>query len=136
MESSEQGMLAQAEKLMEDEEWVVFLAWTPHPVMGQMDLVYLDGFEADGFGPATIHTLVRAGYPESCPNVGRLLANLRFSLEMEGAVMEAILAGEDADLAAVAWIAANPGTLDGWLEGVTTVDGEPGLPAVRTRLGL
>ncbi|HKY95247.1 MAG TPA: glycine betaine ABC transporter substrate-binding protein, partial [Kiloniellales bacterium] len=96
VESSEQGMLTQANKLIGDQAWVVFLAWTPHPVMGAMDLAYLDGFEADGFGPATIHTLVRKGYPEQCPNMAALLSNLRFTLDMEGAVMQAILDGEDA----------------------------------------
>lgn len=136
VESSEQGMLTQAGKLMEEKAWVVFLAWTPHPVMGSMDLAYLDGFEADGFGPATIHTLVRKGYPEQCPNVGKLLANLRFTLDMEGAVMQAILDGQDARETARAWLQANPAVLDGWLAGVTTAEGGEGLPAVKASLGL
>lgn len=136
VESSEQGMLTQAGKLMDEKAWVVFLAWTPHPVMGSMDLAYLDGFEADGFGPATIHTLVRKGYPEQCPNIGKLLSNLRFTLDMEGAVMQSILDGQDANATAKAWLTANPAVLDGWLAGVTTADGADGLPAVRASLGL
>ena len=105
-------------------------------VMGSMDLAYLDGFEADGFGPATIHTLVRKGYPEQCPNVGKLLANLRFTLDMEGAVMQAILDGQDARETARAWLQANPAVLDGWLAGVTAAEGGEGLPAVKASLGL
>jgi len=136
VESSEQGMLTQAGKLIDEQAWVVFLAWTPHPVMGAMDLAYLDGFEADGFGPATIHTLVRQGYPELCPNVGELLANLRFTLDMEGAVMQAILDGQDAKETARAWLVANPAVLDAWLKGVTTAEGQEALPAVRGALGL
>lgn len=136
VESSEQGMLTQAGKLMDEKAWVVFLAWTPHPVMGAMDLAYLDGFEDDGFGPATIHTLVRKGYPELCPNVGKLLANLRFTLDMEGAVMQAILDGQDARETAKAWLKANPAVLDGWLAGVATAEGGEGLPAVKASLGL
>jgi len=136
VESSEQGMLAQAEKLMAEQQWLIFLAWTPHPVMGAMDLAYLEGFEADGFGPATIHTLIRKGFAEACPNLGRFLANLRFGLEMEGDVMQAILDGEDAQVAALAWIKANPAAIEPWLAGVTTADGGEGLPAVRAALGL
>ncbi len=136
VESSEQGMLAQAGKLIADNEWVAFLAWTPHPVMGAMDLVYLDGFEADGFGPATVHTLVRKGYPEACPNIGRLLSNLRFTLDMEGAVMQAILDGGDADDTAHDWLTAHPAVLESWLAGVTTLEGAPGLPALEAHLGL
>ena len=48
VESSEQGMLVEAQKKMQKKDWVAFLAWTPHPVMGEMDLHYLTGFEADG----------------------------------------------------------------------------------------
>ncbi len=136
VESSEQGMLSQAEKLMADKSWMVFLAWTPHPVMGAMKIRYLDGFEADGFGPATIHTLVRKGYAEACPNMGRFLTNLRFSLQMEGDVMQAILDGEAAEDAGLAWIKANPQAIEPWLDGVSTLDGGAGLPAVKAALGL
>jgi glycine betaine/proline transport system substrate-binding protein len=136
VESSEQGMLTQAAKLIAEQKWVVFLAWTPHPVMGAMDLRYLDGFEADGFGPATIHTLVRKGYAAACPNLGRFLTNLRFSLQMEGDVMQAILDGEDAEAAALAWIKANPAAVEPWLVEVTAVDGGAALPAVKSALGL
>ena len=38
--------------------------------------------------------------------------------------------------AAEAWLKANPGALDAWLAGVTTVDGQPGLDAVKKSLGL
>ncbi len=136
VESSEQGMLAQAGKLMADKKWVIFLAWTPHPVMGAMPIAYLDGFEADGFGPATIHTLTRKGYAEACPNLGRFLANLRFTLQMEGDVMQAILDGTDAEAAGLAWIKANPAAIEPWLDGVTTRDGGAALPAVKAALGL
>src|SRR5262245_1389396 len=83
VESSEQGMLAQAQKAIEKKEWVAFLGWAPHPVMGNMKLVYLTGFEKDGFGDAKINALTRPGYVTECPNVGKLLTNLKFELAME-----------------------------------------------------
>ncbi len=136
VESSEQGMLSQAQKEMAKNSWIVFLAWTPHPVMGQMPITYLTGFEKDGFGPAKIHTLVRTGYIKECPNVGKLLGNVKFTLDMESAVMEQILAGKDAEQAAAAWFKSNPQVLNDWLAGVTTFDGGEGLPAVKKHLGL
>ncbi|HEX6144466.1 MAG TPA: glycine betaine ABC transporter substrate-binding protein, partial [Geminicoccaceae bacterium] len=82
-------------------------------------------------------TNVRAGYLEECPNVGRLLKNLKFSLDMENQIMSAILdEGAAPEEAARSWLEENPEVLDGWLEGVTTRDGEPGLPAVREHLGV
>jgi glycine betaine/proline transport system substrate-binding protein len=56
---------------------------------------------------------------------------------MENEIMGAILNdGELPEDAATAWLQANPATLDGWLAGVTTLDGEGGLPAVKAHLGL
>jgi glycine betaine/proline transport system substrate-binding protein len=136
VESSEQGMLVQAEKAMGKQEWIVFLGWAPHPVMGKMDIVYLTGFENDGFGEAQIHALTRNGLSTECPNLGKLLANLKFTLPMESAVMEGIGAGKDGDTAATEWLKANPGVIDEWLAGVTTVDGQEGAAAVKKSLGL
>ncbi|MGE4249428.1 MAG: glycine betaine ABC transporter substrate-binding protein [Parvibaculaceae bacterium] len=134
VESSEQGMLAQAEKELSKKNWIIFLAWTPHPVMGKMPISYLGGFEKDGFGPATIHTLIRAGYGAECANVARFLKNLKFTIEMEGAVMEDILANKDAAQSAAAWLKANPGVLDQWLDGVSAWDGSDGKAAVLGKL--
>jgi glycine betaine/proline transport system substrate-binding protein len=137
VESSEQGMLAQAEKTMKDDGWIAFLGWTPHPVMGQMNLHYLGGMGDSGFGAATVLTNVRAGYASECPNVGKLLGNLKFDLGSEGAMMDAILSqGKDAETAATEWLKANPSALDAWLAGVTTFDGQDGLAAVKSSLGV
>jgi len=136
VESSEQGMLAQAEKSMKKKEWIVFLGWAPHPVMGKMDMVYLTGFESDGFGDAKIRTLTRPGYSAECSNVGKLLANLKFTLPMESTIMQTIGDGADGEKASADWLKANPTVLDAWLAGVTTTDGQDGLPVVKKSLGL
>ena len=140
VESSEQGMLAQVARAERRGEPVVFLGWEPHPMNANFALTYLEGGD-DFFGPdlggATVHTNVRQGLGEECPNLSALLANLVFTLEMENEVMGAILDdGEDPEAAARAWLTANPDTLDGWLEGVRTIDDEPGLEAVRASLGV
>jgi len=140
IESSEQGMLAQVDRAVKRKEHIVFLGWAPHPMNNNFDLVYLSGGD-DVFGPdyggATVYTNVRKGYAGECPNVGKLLANLKFSLPMEGAIMGAILDdGKDPNVAATAWLKDNASVLDGWLAGVQTVDGKDGLAAVKAHLGL
>jgi len=135
VESSEAGMLSQAEKLMKDKEWIVFLGWTPHPVMGEMQITYLDGMGDSGFGAATVHTNVRAGYTSECPNVGKFISNLKFSLSMENQIMDAILKGTDAEAAATEWLKANPDAVTPWLAGVTTFDGGDAAAAVKAALG-
>ncbi|WP_121629123.1 choline ABC transporter substrate-binding protein [Tropicibacter alexandrii] len=137
-ESSEQGMLAQVGRAVQREEPVVFLAWEPHPMNANYDLTYLTGGD-DFFGPdlggATVYTNTRAGYVEECPNVGKLLTNLEFSLAMENEIMGAILDdGADPQDAAKAWLSANTGVLDGWLDGVTTKDGGDAMEAVKAAL--
>ncbi len=135
VESSEAGMLTQAEQSIKGQEWIAFLGWTPHPVMGAMNLTYLDGMGDSGFGAATVETNVRKGYLAECPNAGKFIANLKFTLDMEGAIMDAILKGADANTAATAWLKANPDAATPWLAGVTTFDGGDAAAAVKTALG-
>lgn len=139
-ESSEQGMLSQVARLSKKDEPIVFLGWAPHPMNANFDLTYLSGGD-EWFGPnyggATVHTNTRAGYVAQCPNVGALLQNLSFSLEMENEIMGAILNdGVEATDAAKIWLTANPSVLDAWLDGVTAADATDGLSAVKTALGL
>ncbi len=135
VESSEAGMLTQAEQAMKKKEWIVFLGWTPHPVMGAMKIAYLDGMGDSGFGAATVSTNVRAGYVAQCPNVGKLLQNLKFNLAMEGAMMAPVLKdAADPKATAQAWLKANPDAVKPWLEGVKTADGGDAMAAVKTAL--
>ncbi len=135
VESSEAGMLTEAEKAIKNNEWIVFLGWTPHPVMGDMKLTYLDGMGDSGFGAATVLTNVRAGYAAECPNAGKLLANLKFDLAMEGAMMDPVLKdGADPKATAQAWLKAHPDAVKPWLEGVTTFDGGDATAAVTAAL--
>ncbi len=136
VESSEAGMLTQAEQSMKNNEWIAFLGWTPHPIMGEMKITYLDGMGDSGFGAATVHTNVRKGYLEECPNVGKFIGNLKFSLSSENAMMDEILKGADANTAATAWLKANPDAIAPWLEGVTTFDGGDASAAAKSSLGM
>ncbi|MBX3579545.1 MAG: choline ABC transporter substrate-binding protein [Rhizobiaceae bacterium] len=136
VESSEAGMLTEAERAIKNNDWIIFLGWTPHPIMGAMPIHYLDGMGDSGFGAATVHTNVRAGYTTECPNVGKLLTNLKFNLEMEGAMMEPVLtSGADPKATALDWLKAHPDTVKPWLDGVTTLDGGDAAAAVSAALG-
>jgi len=140
VESSEQGMLSQVARADKKEEPIVFLGWEPHPMNANFDMSYLTGGD-DYFGPnlggANVFTNTRAGYVSECPNVGKLLTNLNFSLAMENEIMGAILDdGEDPAKAAKAWLADHQDVLPVWLEGVTTMDGGDGLAAVKAALAM
>jgi glycine betaine/proline transport system substrate-binding protein len=140
VESSEQGMLAQVARADRKAEPVVFLGWEPHPMNANFQMSYLTGGD-DWFGPnlggAQVFTNTRQGYVSECPNVGKLLSNLEFTLAMENEIMGAILNdGTDPADAARAWLKANPMVLNTWLDGVTTKDGGDALSAAKAALGL
>lgn len=140
VESSEAGMLSAVKKAAGDKEDVVFLGWEPHPMNANVEMAYLAGGD-DVFGPnyggATVHTNVRKGLVEECPNLGKLLTNMVFSLKMENEIMGAILdGGKDPEAAATDWLKANPDAIGPWLEGVTTIGGEDAMAAVKNSLGM
>ncbi|MGH8203346.1 MAG: choline ABC transporter substrate-binding protein, partial [Steroidobacteraceae bacterium] len=129
VESSEQGMLAQVERAIAARRPIVFFGWEPHPMNTRFDMRYLTGGDSSfgpNYGGATVYTNVRAGYLEECPNVGRLLKNLKFTLRGESEIMAGILERKlSPEAAAAEWLDENPQALAGWFAGVATVDGEP-----------
>jgi glycine betaine/proline transport system substrate-binding protein len=138
VESSEQGMLAQVSRASNSDSPIVFLGWEPHPMNAQFEMTYLTGGD-DIFGPdlggAEVRTNTRAGYVGECPNVGKFLQNLEFTLAMENEVMGKILNdGQDPMAAAKEWLAANPDAATGWLDGVTTFDGNDAQAALSEAL--
>jgi glycine betaine/proline transport system substrate-binding protein len=135
VESSEQGMLAEVERAGRTRSPIVFLAWDPHPMNMRFDIRYLTGGDAvfgPNFGGANVFTNTRAGYSNECPNIGRLLRNLKFTPRGESQIMASMLdKHETPEAAAKAWLRANPRVLASWLAGVYTIDGHPALDAVR-----
>jgi glycine betaine/proline transport system substrate-binding protein len=134
IESSEQGMLAQVERAYRDKKPIVFLAWEPHPMNMRFDLKYLAGGDevfGPNYGGATIYTVTRKGYSAECPNIGRLLTNLKFNLRGESEMMAAILDRHEApEIAATEWLKANPPATKEWLAGVLTFEGRPAATAL------
>ena len=135
IESSEQGMLAEVERAGHTQAPIVFLAWDPHPMNMRFDLHYLEGGDAvfgPNFGGAAVYTVERRGYSNECPNIGRLIRNLKFSTRGESQIMGAILdQHQTPEDAAEAWIKANPRIITSWLSGVYTFDGRSALEAMQ-----
>lgn len=137
--SSEQAMLGEVARATARHKAIVFLAWEPHPMNVRFHITYLSGgdkYFGPKYGASTVYTVARAGYAKACPNLARLFGQLHFSIDMENTMMD------DADKnrrsgsdEAARYIKAHPQLLNAWLQGVTTRDGAPGLPAVQKALG-
>lgn len=137
--SSEAGMLGQVQSATRTNRWVVFLGWAPHSMNERIDMRYLTGSTAETFGEndgtATIYTNVRKGFMDEMPNVGRFLNNLDFPVSMMNQIMTEMTEQETETLeAGMRWLKRHPDVYRGWLEGVTTADGKPALPAFEQRM--
>jgi glycine betaine/proline transport system substrate-binding protein len=129
-------MLAQVDRESSKDKPIVFLGWAPHPMNSNFEVTYLTGGEEWFGAEGEVYTNTRAGYVTECPNVGKFLGNLEFSLAMENQIMGAILDdGEDAEDAANTWLVANLDTVTLWLDGVTTKDGGDAVAAVKGKFG-
>ncbi|MGR5432461.1 choline ABC transporter substrate-binding protein [Vibrio owensii] len=138
VESSEAGMVSQVSRAVRRNQWIVYLGWAPHPMNSNVEMEYLSGgddFFGPNYGGANVYTNVRQGYLSECQNVGQLLKNLEFSLEMENQLMEAILNQKQKPAkAAQEWLNANPQQFNAWLEGVKTLDGKDAKQAITSYL--
>ncbi|KWK42678.1 glycine/betaine ABC transporter substrate-binding protein [Burkholderia stagnalis] len=138
VESSETGMLTQVERAVRDRRWVVFLGWEPHLMNTKFRLTYLSGGDAyfgPDYGGATVNTVARAGFAGQCANLARLFRQMTFTVGIENRMIADMLDHKTPPaLAAQRVLKADPALVAGWLDGVTTADGAPGLPAVRAAL--
>ncbi|MGI4857150.1 MAG: choline ABC transporter substrate-binding protein [Janthinobacterium lividum] len=137
VESSEAGMLVQAQRAIRAHKDIVFLGWAPHPMNVQMKIDYLAGGDAvfgPNFGEAKVFTVTRPDFASMCPNAAKLVSNLHFTTDIENHVMAPIVDKTEPNDAAKAWLKANPAVLNQWLAGVTTFDGKDGLAAVKAYL--
>ena len=138
VESSETGMLTQVERAVRDRRWVVFLAWEPHLMNTKFRLTYLSGGDAyfgPDYGGATVNTVARAGFAGQCANLARLFRQMTFTVGIENRMIADMLDRKTPPaLAAQRVLKADPALVAGWLDGVTTAAGAPGLPAVRAAL--
>lgn len=137
-ETSEAAMFGQAKATMDRDEWIVFYAWTPHWATVEYDIKFLDdpknAWGPDG-GHSDVLTLVANDFGKSNPNATRLLDQLVFSAEDESAMIRMHGYEEQTvDEAARTWMRNHPDKLKGYLDGVTTRDGQPAWPVVQQAL--
>ncbi|MGF1721991.1 choline ABC transporter substrate-binding protein [Vibrio kyushuensis] len=134
VESSEAGMVSQVTRAVRRNQWIVYLGWAPHPMNSNVEMEYLSGgddYFGANYGGASVYTNVRANYLSECKNVGQLLQNLEFTLEMENELMEAILnQNVQPEDAAQQWLKNNPAQVKAWLENVKTLQGDVAAQAV------
>lgn len=138
--SSEATMLLQVGNFIDQNKWIVFLGWAPHPMNVLYDMKYLDGSTPETFGEnngtATVYTNLRKGFVEDYPNLGLFFKNLYFPIKMMNESM--LMLHEDKKVkhreAGLIWISEHPEVYSVWFKDVKTADGQPALPVIEKYL--
>ncbi|QFU00248.1 Glycine betaine/carnitine transport binding protein GbuC precursor [Halomonas sp. THAF5a] len=137
-ETSTPGMLSAVDAAIDREEWIVFAGWTPHWMNIEYDVQYLTDTQ-DMWGPeggrSDVRSLVSTAFNASNPNATRLLDQLSFTADDQSAMIRGFSYEErEPEEVALEWMRENPAKVKAFLEGVTTLDGEPAWPAVQQAL--
>ncbi|WP_419960684.1 glycine betaine ABC transporter substrate-binding protein [Psychrobacillus sp. BM2] len=121
---SSAAMTASLKKAYDKEEPIVVTGWTPHWKFAEYDLKYLEDPKGSYGGEEEIHTIGRTGLQEDLPEAHQVLSNFNWTEDDMGEIMIAIKDGEKPEVAAQAWIDANPEKVAAWTDGIEKVDGD------------
>lgn len=120
--SSAGAMLSKLSESVENEEPIIFSAWSPHYKFAKYDLKYLEDPLNIYGDEEQIRTVVRNGLKDEMPEAYTILDRIEFELEdVEVALLEAL----DSDYETVAqnWVDENEETIKEWTKDVDPVDG-------------
>lgn len=120
--SSAGAMLTELSSAIENEEPIIFSAWSPHYKFANWDLKYLEDPMNVYGDEEEIRTIVRNGLIEEMPEAYTILDRIELEL---GDVEEALAEALESDYETVSqnWVDANGETVATWTDGVDTVDG-------------
>jgi glycine betaine/proline transport system substrate-binding protein len=134
--SSTEGMLAEVDRKAARGEPIVFLAWNPHWMTSEFDTQFLKDPAKVWPGAGEVRSLTRSALAEADPNLTRFVSQITFDTATASAFIRAVdKDGQSTDVVAQEWMQAHPDELEEWLDGVTSVSGEPAAEVVLTTAG-
>lgn len=101
--SSEGGMLAQAQRMMGNEEPVLFLGWRPHPMFANYDLKVLTSPE-DFFQTSEVHVITNKDLKDEAAEAYEFLSKWNMPVKDIEDMIVKIDEGQDAEEVAQEWI--------------------------------
>ncbi|UOQ42904.1 glycine betaine ABC transporter substrate-binding protein [Halobacillus salinarum] len=102
--SSEGGMLAQADRLMKQEKPVVFFGWRPHTMFNKYDLKVLKN-DKGFFESSSVEVVTNSKLKEKAPEAYEFLKNWSISIDdVEQMIVEIEDQGKDPEKVAREWI--------------------------------
>lgn len=104
--SSEGGMLAQAQRLMEQEKPVVFYGWRPHTMFNKFDLKVLTN-EKGFFETSSVQVITNSELKDNAPEAYEFLSNWNITLDEVEEMIVKIEEGQEPEEVAQEWIDNN-----------------------------
>ncbi|MDQ0252861.1 glycine betaine/proline transport system substrate-binding protein [Evansella vedderi] len=105
--SSEGGMLAQAQRLMQQEEPVIFFGWRPHTMFNKFDIKVLSN-DAGFFETSSVHVITNHELQDRAPDAFEFLSNWNISIDdVEELIVKIEEEGQDPEEVAREWIDNN-----------------------------
>lgn len=101
--SSEGGMLAQAQRMIQNEEPVLFLGWRPHPMFVNYDLKVLESPE-DYFQTSEVHVITNKNLKDEAPEAYEFLSKWKMDVKDIEEMIVKIDEGKDEEEVAQEWI--------------------------------
>ncbi|MDV2581823.1 glycine betaine ABC transporter substrate-binding protein [Alkalibacillus haloalkaliphilus] len=114
--SSEGGMIAQAQRMMNNEEPVIFYGWRPHTMFNEFDLKIVEEPAADYFEQSTVHVVTNSELANDHPEAYEFLSNWSIPIDDVEAMIVEIEDGADEEEVAQEWIDNNQDHIDEMLE--------------------
>lgn len=105
--SSEGGMLAQAQRLMEQEKPVIFYGWRPHTMFNKFDIKVLTN-EKGFFETSSVEVITNSELKENAPEAYEFLSNWNITIDEVENMIVKIEEGGDPTTVAQEWIDNNP----------------------------
>ncbi|WP_067726011.1 glycine betaine ABC transporter substrate-binding protein [Oceanobacillus damuensis] len=110
--SSEGGMIAQAMRLMQQEEPVIFYGWRPHTMFNKFDLKFVEENRGH-FNSASVEVIANNELKENAPDVYEFLSNWTISIDdVEYMIQQIEDEGRDSAEVAQEWIDNNQDLVD------------------------
>lgn len=134
--SSTEAMLAEVSRRAAAGKPIVFLGWSPHWMTTEYDLHFLDDPQAVWPGAGQVRSLIRADLAKGEPNLARFISRIRVDTTTASDFIRQVdKDGKPARTVAQEWMKAHPDEITSWLEGVTSLSGEPAARVVLAMAG-
>ncbi|RVX38969.1 glycine betaine/proline transport system substrate-binding protein [Nonomuraea polychroma] len=131
VQSSTEAMLTEVTRRAAKQQPVVFLGWSPHWMVPEFKLNFLDDPKRVWPGAGEIRVLTRQSLATDDPNLYRFLSQIRVEADTASQWISSVdKEKKPAETVAQDWIRAHPDVLRTWLNGVTSADGKPAADVV------